>query len=303
MVKKSINYIAFLKWKEENLGEILDSSLNEIYVFNSHTLRFKYVNGGARNNLGYSLEKLLSMTPIDIKPEFTLSSFHKLIRPLLMRTKKILIFETVHLRADGTRYPVEAHLQLISHEKHVSFLALILDITERRKKEEALRESEHHLSLTIRNAPVGLIEWDKDFQVKEWNPAAEKIFGYLKEEVMGKHANIIIPKEIRPHVDEIWKQLLTGVINLSINDNITKDGKTIVCEWHNAPLTTSSGKVFGVVSMMQDITVQKKSEVKLRDTIAQLEKTNQLMVGRELKMIELKKTINELEKKFAAEKK
>ncbi len=120
------------------LLNILESSLNEIYVFGSENLRFEYVNKGALRNLGYTYETMRTMTPVDLKPEFTIESFHKTIQPLLRHEQEQLIFNTIHRRADGSLYPVEVHLQLVEHEGQRLFLAVILDITESRKKEKEI---------------------------------------------------------------------------------------------------------------------------------------------------------------------
>jgi PAS domain S-box-containing protein len=94
------------------IASILDQSLNEFYLFDAQTLRFEYVNRSAQRNLGRSMDMLRMMTPLDIKPEFDEASFRTMADLLLHGEKEILIFETVHLRGDGTLYPVEAHLQL-----------------------------------------------------------------------------------------------------------------------------------------------------------------------------------------------
>ncbi len=303
IANKSKKIVNINKLKIENWLELLDKSLNEIYIFDKETLLFEYVNFGAQKNLGYSQEQLLKMTPLDIKPEFTLTSFHSLIRPLVGHKKKVLVFQTVHKRADGTLYPIEVHLQLFKQDEGMKFLAFVLDIAERKNVEEELRESESNASFNIQHMPVGMIQWDKSFQVVRWNPAAEKIFGYTEKGAMGKHARFIIPEEVQPHVDEIWRHLLAGEINQSINDNITKDGRRITCDWHNAPLKTLDGKVYGVVSMMLDVTEQKKREKELSDKALESEKITHIMVDRELRMVELKKTIKELESKLIKAKK
>ncbi|MBI5685036.1 MAG: PAS domain S-box protein [Verrucomicrobia bacterium] len=123
------------------LLHILESSLNEIYVFDAETLRFEYVNQGALRNLGYSLETMRTMTPLDLKPEFTEASFRETTGPLLRHEKDLHVFQTVHRRADGSLYPVEVHLQLVEHEGKRSFLAIIMDITERKQAEDALCQS------------------------------------------------------------------------------------------------------------------------------------------------------------------
>ncbi|MCE5308802.1 MAG: PAS domain S-box protein [Acidobacteriales bacterium] len=137
------------------LGETLAASLNEIYLFNSDTLRFRYVNQAALDNLGYTLEQMQSMTPLDIKPDFTREQYEVLLRPLLTGEVKLQIFEAVYRRADGSTYPVEVHLQLFEHDGVRVFLALVLDITERRRAEEALRRSEAQLVHSQRMEGIG----------------------------------------------------------------------------------------------------------------------------------------------------
>ncbi len=130
------------------LGRILDSSANEIYVFDAATLRFTQVNAGACRNLGYGMDELRTMTPLDLKPEFDRARFDALIAPLRDGTQEVLVFETVHRRKDGTRYPVEVRLQLSRTEAPPVFVAIILDISERRRTEERLNYLAYHDSLT-----------------------------------------------------------------------------------------------------------------------------------------------------------
>ena len=142
----------------------------------------------------------------------------------------------------------------------ISLQGTVQDITEQKKEANALRESEERLRLNVENTPVAIIDWDKDFQVVAWNPSAERIFGYTKKEAMGKHANFIIPKEVRPFVDDVWEKLLAGKITQVTNENITKDGKRVIIEWHNTPLKSADGDVFGVSSMLLDVTERENLE-------------------------------------------
>ncbi|MFZ5887159.1 MAG: PAS domain-containing sensor histidine kinase [Chloroflexota bacterium] len=132
--------------EQKYLLEVLDSSLNEIYLFDPHSLKFQYVNQGARRNLGYSLEQLKTMTPFDLKPAFTEATFRELIAPLLRHEQETLTFEADHRRADGSLYPVEVHLQLIERAGSEIFLAIILDITERKRTENELRRHRDRLA-------------------------------------------------------------------------------------------------------------------------------------------------------------
>ncbi|MFP4623490.1 MAG: PAS domain S-box protein [Gemmatimonadota bacterium] len=119
----------------ELLGRILDESLNEIYMFDPDTLCFVQVNRGGRENLGYEMDELRGMTPLDLKPEFTRERFAALVEPVRAGEQQGVRFETVHQRKDGSTYPVEVNLQLSRGGERPLFVAVILDITERRKNE------------------------------------------------------------------------------------------------------------------------------------------------------------------------
>ncbi|MEY4526698.1 MAG: hypothetical protein RL768_417 [Nitrospirota bacterium] len=145
------------------------------------------------------------------------------------------------------------------------FVALIQDVTARHEAEERLKESERQLQRQIDEMPVGHIVWDRDFRIKSWNPAAERIFGYTSGDVIGRHASFLIPEEYRSHVDELWQKLLAGDKTAhSTNDNLTKDGRRIACQWVNTPLRDAGGKVVGAFSMVQDVTEQHNYQTRLR---------------------------------------
>ncbi|MEW6721392.1 MAG: PAS domain S-box protein [Thermodesulfobacteriota bacterium] len=121
------------------LQDVISRSLNEVYVFDPETLRFKYVNAGAARNLGYGTEELARMTPVDIKPRYTEESFREMIRPLASGERGLVVFETVHRRKDGSEYPAEIHLQLLPAAEGPVFLAIVNDITDRKTAEERVR--------------------------------------------------------------------------------------------------------------------------------------------------------------------
>lgn len=128
--------------EKNKLQVTLEKSLNEIYIFDAETLLFSYCNQGALINLGYSEVELKALTPLDLKPDFTPTSFRQLIDPLFKNESDKIIFFTNHKRKNGSLYPVEVHLQLVAGGTHMQFLAVILDITERNKAQVALLESE-----------------------------------------------------------------------------------------------------------------------------------------------------------------
>ncbi len=134
--------------RASRLGRILERSSNEIYVFDAETLKFTQVNEGAQKNLGYTMEELHELTPLDLKPAFTPEQFQELIGPLRLGDVETLSFETEHQRKDGSRYPVEVRLQFSAAETPPVFVAVIQDITERKQNQERLNYLAYYDALT-----------------------------------------------------------------------------------------------------------------------------------------------------------
>ena len=151
--------------------------------------------------------------------------------------------------------------------KVVGLLGICRDITDRKRAEEEMRRSEQKLHIHFEHTPLAVVEWDLDFRVTDWNPSAERIFGYSKQEAIRQHGSFIVPPQHRPQVDQVWKELVRqngGTRNT--NDNLTKDGRTITCEWYNTPLVDELGRVLGVASLVHDVTEHVALEERLRQS-------------------------------------
>ncbi|MCG2462342.1 PAS domain S-box protein [Flavobacteriaceae bacterium F89] len=124
-----------------HLAKIFNESLNEIYVFDADTLKFINVNYGASKMTGYTLEEFKTLSPLDLKPDFSESQFRKLIEPIVHDNSKKLQFETVHRRKDGTTYPVEVHIQSSINSDRNMMVATILDITDKKNYTKKLEQT------------------------------------------------------------------------------------------------------------------------------------------------------------------
>jgi len=117
----------------------LDQTLECVFMFQLGTLRFTYVNEGAKRQIGYSETELLQMTPVDIKPLFTLEQFQQVLQPLIAGVLPALTFQTVHRHKDGHDIPVEIFLQLVRLDgQNPRFVAMVNDISERKESETKL---------------------------------------------------------------------------------------------------------------------------------------------------------------------
>ena len=175
--------------------------------------------------------------------------------------------ETNGLRQDDTEITVEVSLAVGLRKGELMYTAVIRDITERRAVLEKLNDAVQQLHFHINRMPLAYIVWDTEFRVVEWNPSAERIFGFTESEAIGQHAyDLLVPAEIVSVVDSIWNDLLQGdTSSHAINENVRKDKSRLTCEWFNTPLRDSGGTIRGVASMAMDVSEREALEAKIRD--------------------------------------
>ncbi len=254
------------------IASILEQSLNEIYLFDAQTLRFEYVSQCAQRNLGYSMDMLGLMTPLDINPDFDETSFRAMTDPLLCGEKEILIFETLHLRADGTLYPVEVHLQLFKQSGRVGFLAMILDITIRRRAEVALRESEMRFRTMANTIPQ--LAWiaDADGSRSWYNQRWYDYTGTTPQEMMDRGWHKVHDPHMLPKVIRSWNDSTAAGQAFDMEFPLRgADGQFRIFLTRAEPLKNSEGRVVQWFGTNTDVNEQRLRERAHRETEKQLQ--------------------------------
>ena len=160
--------------------QMVENSVNEIYSFDCETFQVGHFNHGCQKNLGYSKEELENLTALDLIRDYTFESFSDLVVPLRSGTEQSLVFCATHCRKDRSTYPVEIHLQL-TPENPPMFLAIVLDVTERRLQEDSLRESENRFRTASDSAADCIIIWDQKYKCLYANKAAIEHVGGTTE--------------------------------------------------------------------------------------------------------------------------
>jgi len=148
------------------------------------------------------------------------------------------------------------------------------EVKERKSAENELRAQTQRFALHLQHTPLGVMEWDRNLKVKEWNKAAEKIFEYSRSEAIEQSAfDLILPGKEKKHVQDVWNKLISNTGGThSVNTNLTKSGKEKICQWYNTTLKNPDGSIIGVASLVLDITKQKRAEDKLQHYQDELEK-------------------------------
>jgi PAS domain S-box-containing protein len=194
-------------------GRIIEESTNEVYIFDSRTLKYIQVNRRARENLGYSDEELRNLTPTDLKPYLSPSECEEILRPLCDGGKKELVFEGTHRRKDGTHYKVEVRLQLSHAETPPVFVALVEDITERKRIAAELSKTEELFHALIEYTPNIICLISADATIRYISPSVERVLGYKPEKIVGtKTYEIVHPNDI-PLLKEALQRVLRAPNN------------------------------------------------------------------------------------------
>ena len=252
-----------LEEREKWLATLLEQSLHEIYVFDSVTLKFSYANQAALRNIGYSMDELKNMTPLEIKPEFTKETFVELIEPLKSGLQNNITFQTTHKRKDGTLYDVFLSLQPAKMQGGTFIVASALDISEHVKE-----QSELNLLMTaMEGVGEGIVITDRDGTIQWVNEAFTKLTGYSKGEAIGNNPRIVksgIQNKI--FYQELWGTILSGNIWRGTLVNKRKDGTLYSESMSITPVHDKRGIITNFVAVKRDVTETIKSVEALRES-------------------------------------
>jgi len=185
-----------LQRKSIERGKILDDSLNEIYIFDAENFKFLYINKGAQNNIGYSYKEMLNMTPMDIKIDMTKEDFSEVLKPISENSDEHIFFSTQHQRKDGTHYDADVYFQSTVFEGREALVAIILDVTNRKRAEKKIQEMNESLQEELQRQLEILRE--KDDQLMQQSKLAQ----------MGDMVSMIAHQ---------WRQPLNAIGASSIN--------------------------------------------------------------------------------------
>jgi PAS domain S-box-containing protein len=180
--------------------------------------------------------------------------------------------QTMWISRPGRRMYLDIYFEPIRDKagKIAGVEVATVDLTDLKLAELALQENEQRLKFHFENSPLAVVEWDANYIVTQWSSEAERLFGWSREETIGKpiaDLNIIYKEDIQV-VENTMVKLSSGKDQtvVSTNRNITKSGNVIECTWFNSVLVDEKGEMNSVMSLVMDITERKKSEKAVHDS-------------------------------------
>jgi len=246
-------------------------------------------NSAAFIRHGYSREEMIGkpITLLDTK------SSAKQVKKRLGDIKKggIVHFEVEHACKDGSTFIAESASSLVVIDENHLFCSIERDITERKQAEESLKIAEAHFRGVVESAKDAFISMNSSGIISEWNPEAERMFGFSKDEVMGnKLSDTIVPEEYRAmHTRGLERHLETGeskVLNKAIQiHGLHKDGHLFPVELSIVPLVDSNKSVT-FNAFIRNLTEQHEAQDKLRESEAALKNSLIGTIGAICKAVE-----------------
>ncbi|WHZ15237.1 MAG: diguanylate cyclase/phosphodiesterase (GGDEF & EAL domains) with PAS/PAC sensor(s) [Nitrospira sp.] len=163
-----------------------------------------------------------------------------------------------------------ALLQTTSDGSSKEILGLWLDITERKATDERLREVNDRLTALVHASPVGIVILDAEGLCRLWNPAAEKIYGWREEEVLGRPLPTVAPEQSNEHRFLRERVMEDKAFTDLEVVRYRKDGTPVYTSLSTAPLRAPNGTICGLIGLMVDMTQRKQVELQLSQSRDQL---------------------------------
>jgi PAS domain S-box-containing protein len=269
-----------LRESEERFQELTANIQQVLWMIDAKEAKMLYINLAYESMWGRSRQSLLD------DPQSYMEGIHPLDKEWMI-LENAAMYQTGYIdvecrvvRPDGSvRWVWIKGNPVVQQDQIVRLVGVVKDITDRRRLTAERDALLARVQLQIQRMPLVYILFDADFRIIDWNPAAEQTFGYTREEAVGKEPNDLIPLSFRAGGAKILERIRSGDLAAhSVNENLTKDGRTITCEWFNTPLMTEDGRFDGLLCLSRDITQIKELEEQFRQA-QKMEAVGQLAGG------------------------
>lgn len=257
-----------LRQAEEKYRSIFDNAVEGIFQSTSSG-RYLSVNPAMARMYGYASPEELMGSVTDIAHEVYVDpDCREALTRLLERQGVVRGFEYEVYRKDGSTIWISESVRAVRDGggKILYYEGTIEDITERRRAEEERKR----LAAMIESSNDAIMSLTEG-RVSFWNPAAEKLFGYSSEEILGKSVNILVPSHLLGEVERNVERILRGEqIQDYETERVRKDGSIVPVSLTVSPLKDAHGKIVGPFAIIRDITERKRAEEELQRTFGEL---------------------------------
>ncbi len=256
-----------LRISEKRYRALFEDNNDAVFIFDLKGIHLE-ANNKAAEMMGCSVKDLIGRTSTNFIAESEKESSSIKIESLL-RGEKLPIYERLFKKLDGTEFPGEVNASLIydNEGKPMHFQNIVRDITKRKQKDLDIEKRKKFLESFLNDIPEAIVILDPSHNIVEWNPGAEKMFGYKPPEVIGKNIDDLITNSIvLKEAKSFTKSVLAGkVIYPHETIRFRKDGKQLNVIVSGSPVKIR-GDLQGIVAIYIDVSMQKKIEEELKKT-------------------------------------
>ena len=267
-VTEMVNAEEKIKESEAKFRTISEQSLMGISIIQDD--RVKYVNKTLTDILGYSIEEILNWAPGEFFKTIHSKDKKKVIE---LSTKKdnyfdngVRYYEVRGIHKTGNIIWLEIYSKVITFQKKPAFLVSYIDISERKKAKEELRESEEKYRFLFEKSPSSMLLINASGKIVDCNPALEKLIEYDRAEIIGMSYSKLpfMPSKYLIVLLKRFKQLSNGESTPSIDlQLIKKDGNLIWVNYESS--LVKMGDETYIMVMGRDISEKKEVEIKLKE--------------------------------------
>ena len=252
--------------KNETYRLLVENSQDVVYRVSIPDGRCEYVNPSCTRIFGHTPEEFYK-NPLMIKDLLTpkwKKRFDKVWSERLTgKIRSPIEYQIVH-KSGKVRWMTERDVLIRDADGNpVALQGIIIDMTPHKKFEEA----ESRLAAIVEHSHDGVVSYDINWKIQSWNHGAEKVYGYRKDEVLGKSVSILIPSEKRDELDSLMKKVLKGSI-IEKNDalRVKKDGRLVHVSLTISPLKDARGRIVGASTIVRDITWRRNAQMRIRNS-------------------------------------
>jgi PAS domain S-box-containing protein len=263
-----------MRHQNEFLNTVINSLGHPFYVIDAHNHKIQIANKAAMRHLA---ENATCYELVHNHPESCSNSGCPCPIESVKKTRKPFITEHLYYDADDQPGYVEIHAYPIFDDQGnvVRIIEYCLDITPRKQAEKSLWDASEKFRTIINASPIAVLVFDNlEGNISMWNPAAEQIFGWKEQEVLGTF-NPIVPEGKKEEFLAIHKRVQQGEVFSGVEIRRKKrDGSLTELSLFTAPLRNSESKIYGVMAMLEDISSRKAAEKELQEAKKAAEAAN-----------------------------
>ena len=278
---------------------IVNAAAEAIFVLDKSG-KFIFINRHALRRSGYTEKELIGRKLLNIIPRSQWKEATNTFNEI-MSGKTVRSIEYSVRYKSGKKVTMEfTGKPLVEGGRITGAIGTAKDITKRKHYEENLNEARQMLRFAIDTLPMRIFWKDRGLRYLGCNLAFAKDAGFKSpDEIIGKtDFDMVWKPQAEGYRRDDRKVIRTGKGKLNYEEQQTSSsGKQLWLRTSKRPLRNSEGKIIGVLGVYEDITEQKKTDDKLKQKMAELERFQKFAVGRELRMVELKKELRGCGKK------